>query len=83
MRHPVTGTIVPGFEIPHWDKVIQICLDAAKYKEGANYIGWDVAIRENDVVLVEANTNHGIFQIEDRVGKYQFIKMIREGEYKL
>ena len=78
VRHPFTGTIVPGFVIPHWDKVIEICKEAALYRDGAIYIGWDVAILEDDVLLVEANTNHGIFQSVDRVGKYGIIQAIRK-----
>ena len=82
VRHPFTGNIVLGFEVPNWEKVKQICLDAANYKEGANYIGWDVAVLEDDVLLVEANCNHGIFQAPDKIGKYEFIKQIRKGTFK-
>ena len=81
IKHPYTGEIVYGFQIPHWDKVINICREAAAYKTGANYIGWDVAVLEDGVSLVEANTNHGIFQVVDKIGKYGIIKKIRRGQY--
>lgn len=71
IHHPYTNTVVPGFAIPHWDKVIDICKKAALYKPGAVYIGWDVVILEDDVALIEGNTNHGIFQNVDKVGKYK------------
>lgn len=79
IRHPYTNTVLPGFQIPHWDKVINICKEAAKFKPGANYIGWDVAILEDDVLLIEGNTNQGIFQEADKVGKYKIIKDIEAG----
>ncbi len=80
IRHPYTNTIVPGFQIPHWDKVIEICKQAAKHMPGSVFIGWDVAILEDDVLLIEANNNPGIFQTADKVGKYGVIRRIRQGK---
>lgn len=61
-RHPKTGVYFPGFVIPMWDKVIALLEDAVKVVPGVSYIGWDVAIRPNDVVLIEGNFE-GMFNV--------------------
>lgn len=74
--HPMTGTKIVGFTIPNWDKVIEtVSLAAAKIPEVA-YVGWDVCVRENDVLLIEGNQypGHDILQLPaytpDKIGLY-------------
>lgn len=73
VKHPTTGTMFHGFQIPNWEKVLQTVNAAAKEIEGVRYVGWDVAILEDDVTLIEGNfegmlvgfqapTNEGIKQ---------------------
>ena len=54
-KHPLTGTLFPGFTVPLFQQAVQLCLDAAKVKPGLAYIGWDVAITEDGPVLIEGN----------------------------
>ena len=54
--HPITGKKFIGFQIPNWEKVIQITHEAMSVQEGVNYVGWDVAVCEDKVVLVEGNS---------------------------
>ena len=53
-EHPVTHVPLKGFQVPLWDSVIDLVKRAAVHYE-LNYVAWDVAIRENDCVLVECN----------------------------
>ena len=53
-EHPITGVSLKGFQVPHWDKVIALVKDAAIHYK-LNYVAWDIAVRENDCVLVESN----------------------------
>lgn len=55
VRHPDTGVIFPGFQIPNWNKAIIMVKEAAASLEGIHYAGWDVAFIPGDVCLVEAN----------------------------
>lgn len=55
VRHPDTGVIFPGFQIPNWNKAIDMVKEAASALEGIHYTGWDVAFIPGDVCLVEAN----------------------------
>jgi len=61
-KHPSTGTVFHGFKIPNWDKVMALVDEAARVVPGVGYTGWDVAIRENDAVLIEGNFE-GMFDI--------------------
>lgn len=55
IRHPDTGVMFHGFRIPHWDKVKAMLNEAARVVPGVGYTGWDVAVREDDAVIVEGN----------------------------
>lgn len=55
--HPGTNTIMIGYQIPHWDEVIRVVTEAAKMLPQCRFIGWDVAITEGGVDLIEGNHN--------------------------
>ena len=60
-RHPLSGHPIKGFQIPHWDKVLQITETAAlrMAAQGVGIVGWDVAVGAEDVYLVEGNSRPG------------------------
>lgn len=62
--HPNTDRCMLGFQIPHWQKVVQTVCDAAVMLPQCRFIGWDVAITENGVELIEGNHNPGVFTLE-------------------
>ncbi|MBQ6846152.1 MAG: hypothetical protein IJO61_03375 [Oscillospiraceae bacterium] len=53
-KHPVSNISFKGFQLPNWEKVLSSTKQWALNFE-INYVAWDIAIRENDCVLVEAN----------------------------
>ena len=56
-EHPLSNEKIIGFEIPHWDKVIKMVESACHMVPEVRTVGWDVAITEDDVLLVEGNHN--------------------------
>ncbi len=62
--HPITGVKFKGFQIPHWDKVKSITEEALLSQNKVAYVGWDIAISPDKVVLVEGNST-------PQVGVYQ------------
>jgi len=58
LRHPVTGLIMPGFQIPHWELLKQQVLKAAVTPPNMGYVGWDVAVTPEGVELIEGNVNY-------------------------
>ncbi len=53
-KHPYTNVNISGFRIPNWQQVLDTVKEMAMAYE-INLVGWDIAVRENDVVLIEAN----------------------------
>ncbi len=58
-RHPVTGVVFEGFEIPFYKETVEMCKQAAAEEPGLGYVGWDVAITPNGPALVEGNNQPG------------------------
>lgn len=63
--HPGCDKLVVGMKIPKWDQVIDIVTKAAKKIPQVRYIGWDIAITNNSVEIIEGNHNphQGTFEI--------------------
>jgi len=54
-NHPLTGVPIVGLTIPRWNEVVDFCESAAKVEPKVGYVGWDVCVRDNDIVFIEAN----------------------------
>ena len=56
-NHPLTGTRIIGLQIPHWDQVIDLAKSAHKCVPQCALYGWDIAITESGVDIVEGNSS--------------------------
>ena len=54
--HPVSGKKIKGFQVPHWDEVLTLAATAAKRFKGVRMVGWDIAVTEEGVSLIEGNS---------------------------
>ena len=54
-EHPVTGVPIVGFEIPHFDKIRRLVLEAAKEVPQVRYVGWDIAVTDYGLEMIEGN----------------------------
>ncbi len=63
--HPGCNKMVVGMKIPMWDQVIEVVIKAAKKIPQVRYIGWDIAITNKSVEIIEGNHDayHGTFEI--------------------
>ncbi len=61
--HPLTGTKLNGFQLPNWDKALDVLHRASRDMyalPGCRYLGWDIAFLENDeIAIVECNWRQG------------------------
>lgn len=73
--HPATNKKLVGFEIPLWDLLVAEVTRAAKCLPSVQYIGWDVAILENSIALIEGNHDpgHDVVQMIGQTGLYHNI----------
>lgn len=54
-HHPVSGQALIGFEIPLWHDVINLTQQAARGFLPLRTVGWDIAITDGGVSLIEGN----------------------------
>lgn len=53
--HPVTGTPIEGFRIPHWQATLDLVREASLLHPQNRSIGWDVVITPDGPGLIEGN----------------------------
>ncbi|MHB1355645.1 MAG: sugar-transfer associated ATP-grasp domain-containing protein [Anaerolineae bacterium] len=57
--HPDTREPIPGFQVPHWDSVLELAIRAARVVPTVRSVGWDIAVTSTGAILVEGNDNWG------------------------
>ncbi|RKY51978.1 MAG: hypothetical protein DRP93_08945 [Candidatus Neomarinimicrobiota bacterium] len=67
-KHPVSGMIFEGFEIPEWEEAVKIAKRIQKVTPFYRLVGCDIAITEAGPVLIEANANPDIVYQEQTSG---------------
>lgn len=62
--HPLTGTKLKGFQLPNWDKALDVLHRASRDMyalPGCRYLGWDIAFLKNgEVSVIECNWRQGV-----------------------
>ena len=71
VKHPISGVQFLGFAIPNWDKAIQQVKDAHKKLPQCGIFGWDIAITQTGIDIIEANNKPGtrLMQMGDKKPK--------------
>lgn len=64
VRHPSTGTIIPGFVIPYWNECKAMVEEASKLIPDVYLLGWDIAVTPDGPTLVEVNTHPGLTAVQ-------------------
>ena len=75
-----TGVILEGYQLPSYEKAIEMVKQLHLKLPFFNLVGWDVAIRENgNPVLIEFNTSPGLSQLAFKSGMGDYTeRIIRE-----
>ena len=82
IRHPSSGHIMLGFQIPYWAELKEQLIQAALLAPHIGYIGWDIAITEDGPEFVEGNVNSPdpiVIQLDDN-GVYRKLEAFLKGE---
>lgn len=53
--HPGTDTMMIGFKIPNWEILKTQIVEAARSLPQCRYVGWDIAITQDGIELIEGN----------------------------
>jgi hypothetical protein len=54
--HPDSNVIFENFQIPRWSEIQQLSKDLMAKVPNLKYVGWDIAIADNYLVIVEGNS---------------------------
>jgi Sugar-transfer associated ATP-grasp len=54
-RHPDTGAVITGAQLPYWSETIHQALEAHRCFHEIPFIGWDIIITDVGPLLLEAN----------------------------
>jgi hypothetical protein len=66
-RHPETGMEVAGETLPHWRLLRETIASLAAILPNPGVAGWDVALRDDGITVVEINTLPGINALQSAV----------------
>lgn len=68
--HPQSARQITGFAVPHWQRIVDLVIEAHKAFPGLQCPGWDVAICEDGPRILEVNTfgDPHLFQFTHRRG---------------
>lgn len=75
--HPISGEKIQGLEIPFWNEVKQLSLEAAIITPQIRYASWDIAVLKDGPVMIEGNWDAEFYaeqMLLDRGNKNIFIK---------
>ncbi len=63
--HPYTNKKIVGTEIPMWDDVKKLCIEASKVVPKVGYVAWDVCLGSKKPCLIEGNDfpGHDLYQL--------------------
>lgn len=60
-RHPDTGIMFDGFQIPYWEDAKKLAVATAEKLPELTYIKWDIAITESGPAVIEGNGAPGTY----------------------
>lgn len=76
-QHEESQIVFNGFQLPMWERVIEVLTHAAYVDKSIRYMGWDVAITDDRIELIEGNTVPGVHLTQcDKIGIYDNIKIL-------
>ena len=57
-KHPDSGVTFKGYQLPDWDKLVDLCSEMAQISPKVRMIGWDLAYTsESEWIMVEGNSS--------------------------
>lgn len=60
IKHPDTGVVFEGYQIPYFEETVEWCKKAMNLFYGMKTIGWDMAFTEDGPIFIEGNNGWGI-----------------------
>lgn len=77
IKHPGTDIVMLGYQIPNWDKVMEVSRMAAEMIPQVGIIGWDVAITKTGTDLIEGNHNPD-YELYEYLGSSGYLEVFKD-----
>lgn len=80
LYHPGSSIQMVGYRIPYWDEVKDYVNNLGKVCPQCRIVGWDIAITENGIDIIEGNSDpgHRLLEIFENKGVYRrIIEMLK------
>ncbi len=77
-EHPFSKEKFVGYQIPYWDKVKKLVIEASRVEPRIKVVGWDVAIKKDGPILIEGNRRPGfdLIQVVCKRGRRDIINKV-------
>lgn len=83
-EYSITGIKFDGYQVPYWEEIKKMTLEAALVNDKVNLIGWDVTIsKDKGPLIIESNRGPGwdLPQVLiKKGGKYLLDEAVKEVE---
>ena len=66
-KHPISGVSIVGFKVPNYDKIKSFVEKLAFVVTEVRYVGWDIVVVEDGLIVIEGNPFPGIFQTKPSI----------------
>ena len=82
-KHPDTGKQIKDMQIPNWGKIKEKIIEVTKKIPVFNYVAWDIALTDDDVVIIETNmkSSLNVFQVHGGMKNSYLGQKYRENGY--
>ncbi|MDO5555748.1 MAG: sugar-transfer associated ATP-grasp domain-containing protein [Clostridia bacterium] len=80
-ENSITNIKFDGFQIPYWEEIKNMVLEASLINDKVNLIGWDVAISKNGPLIIEGNRGPGFDLVQvllKKGAKYMLDNLLEE-----
>ncbi|MDD2980732.1 MAG: sugar-transfer associated ATP-grasp domain-containing protein [Hespellia sp.] len=79
--HPGSQIMMPGLAVPFWEQALEAVRYGMEKVPSLGYVGWDLAVTETGIEVIEGNYNWpggNIIQVDGK-GKYPLAKSVGAG----
>lgn len=76
--HPMTDIVMLGYRLPNWEQVMSTAKQAAEFFPKCRLIGFDIAITDDNVDLIEGNesAHNGLYEYLGDKGYFKKISIL-------
>ena len=80
-KHPSSGVDIVGFKVPNYDMIEDFVKRLSLVVPDIRYVGWDIVVRDNDLIVIEGNPFPGVFQTKPSLSGVKTGDLVKYRKY--